>query len=126
MVLQVFFPYLYVFRLLTKNDPENKKQKGSLTGTLPIPGKRVELCSEAIDNPSGNTPCAGQSFSMSTQSNNQGVFIFENIPPGYYYLLAETGNGWAELFDQLGVFSEMVLIKPGELYDLGTLEFITN
>ncbi|MBK8783050.1 MAG: hypothetical protein IPO22_14870 [Anaerolineales bacterium] len=103
-----------------------EKQKGSLTGTLPIPGKRVELCSEAIDNPSGNTPCAGQAFSMSTQSNNQGVFIFENIPPGYYYLIAETGNGWAELFDQLGVFSEMVLIKPGELYDLGTLEFITN
>lgn len=36
LVLQVFFPFLYVFRLLTTDDPENKKQKGSLIETYEV------------------------------------------------------------------------------------------
>jgi hypothetical protein len=102
------------------------KAKGSLTGTLPVIGKHVELCSEFVSSASGNTPCAGQPFSMSTQSNDQGVFVFENVPAGYYYLLAETDNGWVKLVDQSGSYSETVLITPGELYDLGVLEFVTK
>jgi hypothetical protein len=102
------------------------KAKGSLTGTLPVIGKHVELCSEFVSSAYGNTPCAEQSFSMSTQSNDQGVFVFENVPAGYYYLLAETDDGWVKLVDQTASYSETVLITPGELYDLGVLKFVTK
>jgi hypothetical protein len=102
------------------------KAKGSLTGILPVMGKHVELCSEFINDPYGITPCAEQPFSMSTQSNDRGVFVFENVPAGYYYLLAETDNGWVKLVDQSASYSETVLITPGKLYDLGELEFVTK
>lgn len=100
------------------------KEKGSLTGTLPVAGMRVEICAEPVNETFfGETPCDGQTFYFSTRSNNEGAFLFENIPAGYYYMFAENNNGWAELVGELGFFSERVLIRPGEQSDLGPLIF---
>ncbi len=102
--------------------PTADKEAGSVTGKLPLRGKRVEICAEAVDDTFfGETPCAGQPFSLSTRSDEEGYFVFENVPAGFYYLFGETNNGWAKLIDEIG-FGERILVKAGEQYDLGQLQ----
>jgi len=106
--------------------PPVEKVHGSLTGTLPLKYKRVELCNIYADSfPSDSTPCAAAPFHMSASSDGQGVFLFENVPPGYYYMVAETNSGWAKLVGELGFFAERVLVLPGEQLNLGRL-VLTN
>lgn len=105
--------------------PPVDKEKGSLTGTLPLRNKRVELCLDYVaDDFSGETPCADQLFHMLTQTDQQGVFTFENIPAGYYSVVAETNTGWAKFYEKSG--SELVLIQAGEQRDLGELTITQN
>lgn len=105
--------------------PPVDKEKGSLTGKLPLRYKRVELCIDYVAGKfSGETPCSGQLFFLSTRTDEQGFFSFENVPAGYYSIVAETNNGWAKYFEESG--SEWVLIRPGEQYDLGELELTQN
>ncbi len=105
-----------------------EKTKASLTGSLndvnkkPMAGMRVEICVEPISSQfSGETPCSDQPFFLSTQTDANGVFKFENVPAGYYVIVAETGTGWARLTDEFGISSERTLIPAGENYDIGVL-----
>lgn len=120
------------FIAVTKDGPVlpalANKEKASLTGKLedadkkPFAGKRVLICVETLGTKfSGDTPCDGQPFFLSTQTDDKGVFLFENIPAGYYVIVAETETGWAQLTDQFGIGSERTLIKAGEKHDIGTL-----
>ncbi len=105
-----------------------EKETGTLTGKLedasnkPLAGMRVEICVEPLGSQfSGDTPCSEQPFFLFTETDANGVFTIENIPTGYYVLVAQTGDGWAQLTTQFGIGSERSLIPPGEAYDIGTL-----
>ncbi len=104
--------------------PPLDKPKGSITGRFPMTNALIVICTEpAPETFSGDTPCSGQPFILSTQSYADGSFVFENVPAGYYYLYAETGNDdWAGLLEENGVDFERIRVKPGEPYDLGQLE----
>jgi hypothetical protein len=103
--------------------PPVDKEKGSITGKLPLRSKRVQICIYYVEKFSGKTPCDGQPFYLSTVTDEEGFFNFENVPAGYYYFIGETNNGWAKLTDDAG-FGERILVKPGEQYDIGELELI--
>jgi sugar lactone lactonase YvrE len=121
------------FVIVTKDGPAlpalEEKETGSLTGTIkkadgsPLAEARVEICVEAIGSTFyGDTPCSDQPFFLSTQTDTNGDFSFENIPTAYYVIVAETEDGsWAQLTDEFGITSERTLIQAGEQYDFGTL-----
>jgi hypothetical protein len=120
------------FVVVTKDGPalpaREEKAPGSLTGTLEdasntsMADMRVEICVETLASTfSGDTPCSDQPFFLSTQTDANGVFLFENVPAGYYVIVAETDTGWAQLTDEYGISSEKTLIESGEAYDIETL-----
>jgi len=121
------------FVLVTNDGPAlpalEEKAKGSLTGKLetesgaPVADAAVEICVETLASTfSGDTPCSDQPFFLSTKTDANGVFLIENVPAGYYVIVAETGDGsWAQLTDQFGISSEKTLIQAGEQYDIETL-----
>jgi streptogramin lyase len=106
-----------------------EKAAGSLTGKLekadgsPLADATVEICVETLASTfSGDTPCSDQPFFLSTKTDADGVFLIENVPAGYYVIVAETGDGsWAQLTDEFGISSEKTLIQAGEQYDIETL-----
>ena len=121
------------FVIVTKDGPAlpalEEKDKASLTGTIqkadgtPLADARVEICVETLASTfSGDTPCSEQPFSLSTTTDANGAFLIENVPAGYYVIVAKTGDGsWAQLTDQFGITSERSLIQAGEAHNIGTL-----
>jgi hypothetical protein len=122
------------FVLVTNDGPAllpalEEKAKGSLTGKLEkadgtsLADITVEICVETLSSSfSGETPCSDQPFFLSTKTGADGVFLIENIPAGYYIIVAETGDGsWAQLTDEYGITSEKTLIQAGEKVDIETL-----
>lgn len=122
------------FVLATNDGPATlpapeEKARGSLTGKLemadgtPLADATVEICVETLASTfSGETPCSDQPFFLSTKTDANGVFLIENVPAGYYVIVAETDDGsWAQLTDQFGITSERTLIQAGEKYDIATL-----
>ena len=121
------------FVIVTNDGPAlpalEEKENGSLTGAIekangtPLADARVEICVETLASTfSGDTPCSEQPFSLSTTTDANGAFLIENVPTGYYVIVAETGDGsWAQLTDQFGITSERSLIQAGEAHDIGTL-----
>jgi len=121
------------FVVVTKDGPAlpalEEKAKGSITGKLenadgtPLADVRVEICVETLASTfSGDTPCSDQPFFLSTKTDSDGVFLIENVPAGYYVIVAETNDGsWAQLTDEYGISSEKTLIGAGEEYDIRTL-----
>jgi hypothetical protein len=93
----------------------------SLTGKIehadgtPLAGASVEICVETLASTfSGDTPCSDQPFFLSTKTDADGIFLIDNVPTGYYVIVAETGDGsWAQLTDQFGITSERTLIQAG-------------
>ena len=121
------------FILVSKDGPAlpalEEKAKGSLTGKLekadgsPLVGATVEICVETLASSfNGPTPCSDQPFFLSTKTDENGVFLIENVPAGYYVIVAETDDGsWAQLTDEFGITSERTLIEAGEQVDIETL-----
>lgn len=121
------------FVVVTRDGPSlpalEEKSPGSLTGKLekadgtPLANATVEICVETLASTfSGDTPCSDQPFLLSTKTDSNGTFLIENVPTGYYVIVAETGDGdWAQLVDDFGISSERTLIQPGEAYDVETL-----
>lgn len=121
------------FVLTTNDGPAlpalEEKATGSLTGKLekadgtPLADVIVEICVETLSSTfSGDTPCSDQPFFLSTKTDANGVFLIENVPAGYYVIVAETGDGsWAQFTDEFGITSEKTLIQAGEQYDIETL-----
>lgn len=106
-----------------------EKAKGSLIGKLekadgtPLVDATVEICVETLASTfSGDTPCSDQPFFLTAKTGADGTFLIENVPAGYYVIVAETGDGsWAQLTDEFGISSERTLIEAGEQVDIGTL-----
>ena len=121
------------FVVVTKDGPAlpalEEKANGSITGVIehadgtPLADAKVEICVETLASTfSGDTPCSDQPFFLSTQTDANGAFLFENVPAGYYVVVAETDDGgWAQLTDEFGISSERTLIQAGEQYDFETL-----
>jgi len=121
------------FIVVTNDGPAlpalEEKAQGSLTGKIekangtPLADAIVEICVETLASSfSGDTPCSDQPFFLSTKTDANGVFLIENVPAGYYVIVADTGGGsWAQLTDQFGISSERTLIQAGEAHDIGTL-----
>lgn len=121
------------FVVVTKDGPAlpafEEKPPGSLTGVLenadgtPVADVTVEICVETLASTfSGDTPCSDQPFFLSTKTDSNGTFLIENVPAGYYVIVAETApDNWAQLTDQFGISSERTLIQAGEAYDIETL-----
>ena len=78
-----------------------KRASGSVRGRMvnpPAAGLRVEMCVQPVQYISGNTPCAGQSYHPLTNMDAQGNFLFEDVPPGRYFLMLETApHSWAAM-----------------------------
>jgi ligand-binding sensor domain-containing protein len=121
------------FVVVTNDGPAlpalEEKASGSLMGKIekadgtPLTGATVEICVETLASTfTGDTPCSDQPFVLSTQTDANGVFLIENVPTGYYVIVADTGDSsWAQLTDQYGISSERTLIQAGEAYDIETL-----
>jgi streptogramin lyase len=121
------------FVVLTKDGPTlptlEEKANGSLTGKLkkvdgtPLAEATVQICVETLATSfTGDTPCSDQPFFLSTKTDADGVFLLENVPVGYYVIVADTGGGhWAQLVDQYGISSERTLVQAGESHDIQTL-----
>jgi hypothetical protein len=104
-------------------DKDNKR-KASLKGKLvddddkEISNARVQLCVKPIGARfTGDTPCSDQPFFLSETTNDDGEFTFNDVPPGYYVLVAETESGWVELTAQLDTDLERLLVEADKDYD---------
>ena len=121
------------FVVVTNDGPAlpalEEKAKGSITGKIekadgtPLADATVEICVETLATTfSGDTPCSDQPFFLSTKTDANGVFLIENVPAGYYVIVTDTGDSWAQLTDQYGISSERTLIHPGEAHNVETLK----
>ncbi len=105
-----------------------EKTAGTLAGELvdhthrPIADAQVEICVHNLgSNFYGETPCSDQPFFLTTTSNGDGNFVFENVPNGRYVITIKAGkNAWAQLETEFGL-SEVILVQPGAAVDLGEL-----
>lgn len=59
----------------------------------PVPNTQVELCGELVAGVAQVSPCAGQLFSVTTQTDSDGRFTFEHVPLGVLSLAAITPDG---------------------------------
>ncbi len=120
------------FAAVVKDGPTipdlNTKIKASITGILEdadnnkLTDANVEICVEPISARfTGDTPCSDQPYFMSVKTDSDGKFTFNEVPPGYYVLVAQTKSGWVKLNDQLADGSERTLIESGKQFDAGTL-----
>ena len=121
------------FVVVVKDGPDipdtDNKRKASITGKLvddddeELSEVRVEICVKPIGARfTGDTPCSDQPFFLSEKTDKDGEFTFDDVPPGYYIIVAETASGWVELTGQIGDDPvERTLVEPGEDHDFGTL-----
>ncbi len=105
-----------------------EKETGSLTGQVknndgsPVANADVEICVQILGTRFfGATPCSDQPFYLTSKTDSEGKFIFENVPTGYYTLVMKVGDSWAQLTGNIGSISEQVLVKPGETTDVGDI-----
>lgn len=87
-----------------------------------LPNTQVELCSEEPtyfkDRQQADTPCGNQFFHTTVQTNDQGVFRFQNVPTGVYTLALKDKEGnWKSFIglDLVAVEPNKEVIKDVEL-----------
>jgi len=105
------------------------KSPGSITGQvvnedgIPVARAGVEICVERLYKRSYDAPpCAGQPFSRSTETDDEGKFHFEELPSGYYALSVYDGEVWTQMVGEVGNASMRIPVLPDEDTYLG--EFI--
>lgn len=109
--------------------PEPKeKSPGSLSGQVKkedgsaLSGQTVEIgVKKFAFSFTGTTPCESHPFSRQTKTDAEGKFKFEDLPPGYYVVVIDTGSGWAQLKGRFNIATKMTPVLPGKSTDLGTL-----
>lgn len=90
-----------------------------------VANRVVQLCVETIySSYEGESPCEDQPFSMETSSDENGAFSFTNVPVGYYGIVVQTDEGWAQLVGEFSFSTEMVKVDAGEITDIG--EFVVT
>jgi hypothetical protein len=105
-----------------------EKALGAISGRIvsgggrPIGDAVIEVCVKKFGTRFyAETPCADQPFVRRGQTDADGEFRIQELPPGYYIITVETGDGWAQLANEYGSASERVMVQPGEETDLGEI-----
>jgi hypothetical protein len=103
------------------------KGTGSMSGSVELNGapaaeSLVEICVMPLYSSfTGDTPCSDQPLFFQAVTDSDGNFIFEDVPEGYYIIVFETDDGWAQITNEFGIGSERVPIVAGEELEVGTL-----
>lgn len=103
-----------------------EKEVGLLKGRIvdrsgqPIANKALVLCVERFsDNFSGTTPCDEQPLFIKSVTDESGNFIFADLLPGRYRLVANApANSWTLLTESAGLISERILVEADQEVDL--------
>jgi uncharacterized GH25 family protein len=105
-----------------------EKAPGSMNGRVvfedgqPVVGATVEICPGQLSSMLfDETPCAGQSFVRTTETDADGRFAIPDLPAGFYGLAVNTGDDWTQLTSELGFSSESILIEAGQETYVGEL-----
>ncbi len=108
-----------------------EKTPGSIRGQVvladgqPVAAAAVEICVERLgSNFYGETPCDGQPFVRTTETDAEGSFVVSDLPVGLYVLAVNVGGDWTQLTSELGFSSERIPVEAGQETYLG--EFIVG
>ncbi|MCO5205145.1 MAG: hypothetical protein M9928_08945 [Anaerolineae bacterium] len=103
------------------------KGTGRMIGRVELDGaasadSRVEICVQPLYSSfRGDTPCSDQPLFFQTVTDADGAFAFNDVPEGFYIIVFETDDGWAQITTEFGLGSERVPIIAGEELDIGTI-----
>jgi hypothetical protein len=104
--------------------PETEeKETGSIIGVVEagrdsVPNADVELCTESVGGVFyGDSPCEGQPGEMLATTNDDGEFIFEDVPAGRYDVVINGPDGWIYF-----IGADKVVVTPGEETDLDDID----
>ena len=103
------------------------KANGSVIGSIEIDRERatdatVRLCIvEIFMLFSDEIPCVDDPWFLTAQTDDNGDFLFEDVPVGVYYLAFEIDNSWHVLEGEFGLGSVEIAVFPGEQTDLRAL-----
>jgi hypothetical protein len=99
--------------------------RGKFTrATQPLVGAKVEVCMSGLALIyTGATPCTGEPGFKSTTTDQNGEFVLEGLPEGYYSVTVRKPDGkWTVYSCNLCVGSKSVLVTSGEIEVLDTLD----
>lgn len=100
------------------------KEPGSVVGVIemgrePVADAQVELCTESLGGVFyGLTPCEDQPGHLITTTDENGEFVFENVPVGRYDISIGGPDGWIYF---VGVDTK-VIVEAGEETDLADID----
>ncbi len=101
---------------------------GMISGTLTLaageilPQTPIELCVGYIYRDYAEEPlCEEQPFVRSTETNAEGAFTFEDVPPGRYMLTAHPGDQWYLLLEEDNYNTRWITVQSEATSDLGTV-----
>jgi len=116
----------------TLPEPAATPKTASVTGRLtydgePLADTTVEICAEDGSFIFDETPCEEVMLTESTQTDADGVFLFESLPLATYHLYAINPNATdgAEWVD-LTFFNRINALTEGQEIDVGDLEISTD
>ena len=106
-----------------------QKATGSLSGRIvragqPVHGSKVEACSEFIGMMfSGATPCADNPLSRIVTTDDDGRFVFTDLPVGRYGITFQSPEGkWMRLSGSFGIGDKKLLVSEGQETHLGDID----
>ena len=108
---------------LAEEPPGTIRGKFTAAGQ-PLGKARIEVCMSSLGLFfTGATPCTGEPGFKSTTTDENGEFLLEDLPEGYYSVTARKPDGhWTVYSCKLCVGSRSVLVSSGQTAVLDTLE----